>query len=384
MYTFEKTLLVAIPGFTVLMLVEYLYGLAKGRNTYANTGDLVSSLSSGLTYVISNTVGFGALIIGYGWLASVLGMQPESAESGALELASVAIGIWVLTFVWVDFTGYWIHRWAHANNFLWAMHMIHHSSEEFNLAVALRQNAFKWFAYNGVMLAPLILFKVPVEVVAIIVPVHLFMQFWYHTRHIGRLGFFEYFLVTPSQHRVHHAINSIYIDKNFGLIFCVWDRLFGTYQKELKEEPCAYGITAAVSNYNPLMIELEYLGRMLRDSFYTRNWKDKFAVFFSRTGWRPADVAERFPVAKIEDCHNFEKYEPKTPLWLQLWGVVQTMITVGLAAYLFQYIEFFSKQELYLYVAIMLPGIYAATNQLQNKGSVIAESIRLGLSLYVV
>ena len=379
MYTFEKTLLVAIPGFTLLMLIEYLYGLAKGRNTYANTADVVSSLSSGLTFVISNTLGFGALVISYAWLSS---LQFEATGSG--ELGDIPIWVWLVTFIWVDFTGYWIHRWAHANNFLWAMHMIHHSSEEFNLAVALRQNAFKWFTYNGIMLAPLLLLKIPVEVLAIIVPVHLFMQFWYHTRHIGDLGVLEYLFVTPSQHRVHHAINQPYIDKNFGLIFSVWDRAFGSFQKELKEEPCAFGITVPVRNYNPVLIELQYIGRMLRDSFYTKRWRDKFAVFFSRTGWRPADVAERFPYQKIEDCHNFEKYQPATPLWLQLWGVIQTLITVALAAYLFQFIEFFTRQELLMYVAIMLPGIYAATNQLQNQSSIVAESIRLCLSLYVV
>ena len=378
MYTFEKTLLYAIPGFVVLMLAEFLYGLWVKRNTYSNQSDTIASLSSGLTYIISNTVGFGVLVLSYDWIHGLFAPEQGNAAN------TTAWWVWLLTFVWRDFTGYWVHRWAHANNFLWAMHMIHHSSEEFNLAVALRQNAFKWFAYGGLLMAPLVLIGVPVEVVAIVIPVHLFLQFWYHTRHIGDLGWLEYIIVTPSQHRVHHAINKPYIDKNFGLIFCCWDRLFGSFQKELPEEPCAFGITTPVRNYNPVLIELQYIGRMLRDSWHTKGLGNKFAVFFSRTGWRPEDVDLAYPRYKIEDPHNFEKYAPPASVALQCWGGFQTVLTVLLAGYLFSFIEFFSQQQLWLYVAILLAGVYGITNLIQGQGAVIAESIRMGISLWVV
>lgn len=137
----------------------------------------------------------------------------------------------------MDFAAYWNHRLNHKVNYFWNQHVIHHSSEEFNLACALRQPISTLIGYFPLFLIPAAIAGVQPEVINIIAPIHLFLQFWYHTRYIGKLGWIEYILVTPSQHRVHHAINKEYIDKNLSAIFCVWDRAFGTFQEELEHIP---------------------------------------------------------------------------------------------------------------------------------------------------
>lgn len=366
---FEVAVLFAIPAFMLLMVLEFVWSKFKGPDTWHHQADAVSSISSGLTYLVLRTLGFGVLVISYDWVAQ----QIAVAEP-------VVTGFWlyVLVFVWKDFTSYWMHRWAHANSFLWAMHLIHHSSEEFNLAVAMRQNAFNWFSYGGLMLLPLALIGVPAEVVAVVLPIQFFMQFWYHTQHVGKLGWLEYVIVTPSQHRVHHAINPRYIDKNFGQIFC-WDRLFGTFQSELKEDPPAYGITTPVRHYNPVMIELNYMGRLLRDALATRRWRDKLGVFFSRTGWRPEDVSERRPLQKIDYRDASQKFSRQQPSWLVVWSWLHLGLLLGLAAFTLASIGSLAetvKVGLLLYVLL---GVAVNAQQLMLEAALALDGLRFGL-----
>ena len=154
----------------------------------------------------------------------------------------------------LDFAGYWVHRISHEYNLFWNNHIIHHSSEEFNLACALRQSVSVVFKLFALFLIPAALFGVPVTVIAIVAPLHLFAQFWYHTQHIDRMGFLEKIIVTPSHHRVHHAINQEYLDKNYGQIFIFWDKWFGTFQEEMPSIPAVYGVTRPVQTWNPIKI----------------------------------------------------------------------------------------------------------------------------------
>ncbi len=366
---FEVAVLFAIPAFMLLMLLEFVWSKWKGPDTWAHQADAVSSISSGLTYLVLRTLGFGVLVISYDWVASHVGLTE-----------AVVGGVWVylLVFVWKDFTSYWVHRWAHANSFLWAMHLIHHSSEEFNLPVALRQNAFNWFSYGGLMLLPLALLGVPTEVVAVVLPIQFFMQFWYHTQHVGKLGWLEYVIVTPSQHRVHHAINPRYIDKNFGQIFC-WDRLFGTFQEERADDPPAYGITTPVRHYNPVMIELNYMGRLLRDAFATRSWRDKLGVFFSRTGWRPADVAERWPSDKIDYRDPSQKFRRPQPLWLVIWSWFHLGLLLGVAAFTLASLGSLPEGLKVALLFSVLLGIAVNAQQLMLGSALLLEMLRIAL-----
>ena len=231
METYANVLLIALPSFMVLILIEILYGLWRKNLTY-NLMDTISSLSAGTTNMIKDLLGIGFIIISY----------PYILDTIALIQLEESIGLYLIALVCMDFASYWNHRLNHSINIFWNRHVVHHSSEEFNLACALRQSISKnIIGFGALFLIPAALFGVPPKIIIVLAPLHLFGQFWYHTRHIGKLGWLEYIFVTPSQHRVHHAINKEYVDKNLSAIFCVWDRLFGTFQEELAEVPCVYG-----------------------------------------------------------------------------------------------------------------------------------------------
>jgi hypothetical protein len=216
----------------------------------------------------------------------------------------------LVAFICVDFASYWNHRLNHKVNIFWNRHVIHHSSEEFNLACALRQSISAWIGFGALFLIPAALLGVPANIITVLAPLHLFAQFWYHTQHIGKLGFLEYIIVTPSQHRVHHAINPIYIDKNLSAIFCVWDRIFGTFQEELEEEPPVYGVLKPVKTWNPILINFQHAGNVIRDAYHTNNFIDKLRIWFMPTGWRPKDVIEKFPITIVKDVNKRTKYSP--------------------------------------------------------------------------
>ncbi|HPG12967.1 MAG TPA: sterol desaturase family protein, partial [Chitinophagaceae bacterium] len=221
-----------MPAFLVLVLFEKWYGWYKGRDTVRNM-DMISSLSSGVTNVTKDVLG----------LAIAISIYPFMLKHLALTHIENTIIVYIITFIIIDFNGYWVHRWEHKINVLWNLHVIHHSSEEFNLACALRQSISSFFNLFTILLLPAAILGIPGEVIAVLGPIQLFAQFWYHTQHINRMGFLEKIIVTPSHHRVHHAVNPEYMDKNLSQIFIIWDKLFGTFQEELKEVPPVYGIT---------------------------------------------------------------------------------------------------------------------------------------------
>ena len=299
MEAYAAVLLWAIPGFFVLVVFEIAYGHITKKQTYTLM-DTLASLSSGMTNVIKDVLGLALVLISYPFVLKHLHL---------LELEASVV-TYTVAFICIDFASYWIHRLNHKVNIFWNQHIIHHSSEEFNLACALRQSISNLVGFGALFLIPAALLGVPTEVIMILSPLHLFAQFWYHTRHIGKLGILEYILVTPSQHRVHHAINPIYIDKNLAAIFCVWDRLFGTFQEELDSEPPVYGTLKPVQSWNHVWINFQHFWILLRDAWYTKKALDKVRIWLMPTGWRPKDVAERFPL-KLRTAATIQKYNPE-------------------------------------------------------------------------
>ncbi len=134
-----------------------------------------------------------------------------------------------------------------------------------NLDCTLRQSISNFFEYFVLLLIPAAFIGIPTEVIGLLLPIHLFAQFWYHTRHICKLGWLEYIIVTPLQHRVHHSINDIYIDKNLATISCLWDRAFGTFQEELEEVPPIFGVLKPAKTWNPILINVQHLWRLIKD-----------------------------------------------------------------------------------------------------------------------
>ena len=298
MDTYANILLITIPIFLVLIIVEISYGVWKNdlRHSYMDT---ISSLSSGFSNLMVDILGLGIIIFSYPFFYERLKVV-ELEES---------ILLYFIAFVCVDFASYCHHRLKHSINIFWNMHVIHHSSEEFNLACALRQSITNNLGIGILFLVPAALLGVPPKMISILGPLHLFGQFWYHTRHIGKLGWLEYILVTPSQHRVHHAINKEYIDKNLAAIFCIWDRAFGTFQEELDDVPCVYGTLKPVRTWNPILINFQHLWYLIQDAWQTNSLIDKFKIWFMPTGWRPKDMVKKIPRNKVENVFDQEKYK---------------------------------------------------------------------------
>ena len=300
METYASILLITIPIFLILILAEILYGILRKDQKYSYM-DTISSLSSGFTNLLYDIMGLGILIFSYPFLY-------ERLKQFTLEETFIN---YFIAFICIDFASYCHHRLKHSVNIFWNQHVIHHSSEEFNLACALRQSITNNLGIGVLFLLPAAVIGVPPKMISILAPLHLFGQFWYHTRHIGKLGFLEYIFVTPSQHRVHHAINKEYVDKNLAAIFCIWDRAFGTFQEELDDVPCVYGTLKPVQTWNPLLINFQHLWYLIQDAYHTKNFVDKFKIWFMPTGWRPNDVSLTLPRVKVDNVYSQKKYKPK-------------------------------------------------------------------------
>lgn len=356
METYAKALVYAIPFFTGLVLLEVLYGHFV-KDQKHRVMDTVSSLSSGLTNIIKDSLGLVVVLVSY----------PILLKHVALFSLQTSWYVWVLAFIAIDFAGYWNHRLSHHINIFWNQHVIHHSSEEFNLACALRQSISNVVGYFALLLIPAAVLGVPNDVIAVLAPIHLFAQFWYHTQHIGELGLLEYVIVTPSQHRVHHAINPEYIDKNLGQILCVWDRIFGTFQKELPEVPPQYGVLKPAGTWNPIIINFQHLWRLVLDAWRTQSWWDKLRIWFMPTGWRPLDMMEKYPVTTIKDVYQFKKYGPQVSMALQGYAIFQLLVSTALLLFMFYNYGEIGFKQLLVFGAFVFIGIYGYTALMDKK-----------------
>ena len=374
METYAKALLYAIPFFVVLVLIEIGYGYFVKKQKHRPM-DTISSLSSGLTNIIKDSLGLVVIIVSYPFLLKHL----------ALMELPLSWPVYVVAFIAIDFASYWNHRLSHKVNFFWNQHVIHHSSEEFNLACALRQSISNLLGYFPLLLLPAALMGVPHEVISLLAPIHLFAQFWYHTQHIGKLGVLEYIIVTPSQHRVHHAINKEYIDKNLAAIFCVWDRIFGTFQEELDDVPPIYGVLKPANTWNPILINFQHLWRLMVDAWRTKSWKDKLRIWFMPTGWRPTDVAQQYPRPIIEDPYHFEKYQTNPSKKMIFWSLFHLIMTLILMLFMFYNYENIGFSNLLIYGLIVFLGIYGYTSLMDKSWhGLVAEVLCASLGLYVI
>ena len=376
MEIYANVLLWVVPIFILLILIEIIYGQIKKKQTHSFM-DTLSSLSSGMTNILKDTLGLVVVIISYPYLLGKLSI---------FNIENTFI-VYIAAFICVDFSGYWSHRLNHKINLFWNQHIIHHSSEEFNLACALRQSFSDLLGYTALFLIPAAVLGVPTDVITLLAPLHLFGQFWYHTQHIGKLGILEYFLVTPSQHRVHHAINPIYIDKNLAPIFCVWDRCFGTFQEELEDEPPVYGVLKPVRTWNPLLINFQHLWGLIFDAWHTRSIREKLTLWWQPTGYRPEDVKKRFPRNIITSINEVEKYNPESGNSIKGWAMFQWLgTTFMLLLFLANYPSFGNLQAL-LFGGVIMLSIFGYTSVMdQQSWAFNFELVRnlIGLLFFII
>ena len=307
----------AIPVFLVLIAIEVIATRVR-KKEYYQFSDAINSLSAGM---ISITSGIITKVVGVTIYSGIYGL------TAWFELSESLLWVWLTGFIIYDLCYYWTHRMGHEINVLWAAHAVHHQSEEYNLTTALRQTS-TGFLFGWLFYVPMAIGGIPPVVFFTVGLINLLYQFWVHTRHISTLGWVEWVFVTPSNHRVHHAKNRRYLDKNYGGVFIVWDRLFGTFEPEDKHyEPIRYGTLKPLRSWNPVWANLHIYSDLFKDSLATRRWKDKLTLWFRKTGYRPADVAT--PMT-MPDIHAYENYQPAISRGVQWYsGLHFALLTIG-------------------------------------------------------
>ena len=357
-------ILFSIPFFIGLIAVELVVDRIR-ETGYYRLNDAISSLNAGI---------FSRVTIIF-WRLAPVAMYFWVHENWALFEIPINPYTWVIAFVCYDFFYYWYHRISHERNLFWAAHVVHHSSEEYNLTTALRQSSgslLNWIFYLPMAIAGI----EPVQI-ATVAALNLVYQFWVHSRHVPKLGWYEKWFITPSNHRVHHAVNDEYIDKNYGGVFIIWDRMFGTFQEELDDTPCVYGIRKPLKSWNPFWTNLHFYSQLLQDSWHTQRWSDKVKVWFAKTGWRPADVSERFPLPKF-DINSYEKFDIALPLLPKVYALVQLVFTIGLLGTFMMLNRQLETQDILLYGAIIYGSCFSVGLILeQRKIATVFEFIRL-------
>ena len=320
--SFDSSIIItlAVPAFFVLIFIELIYGLVAGKNNY-RLNDSFTSISLGLISRYIPLLGLGLQGAAFAYVAQYYNLKLFSSSS---------LWVWIFAFFLYDFCYYWMHRLHHEVKVLWATHVVHHHGEEFNLSTALRQTS-TGFLWKWIFYLPIFIVGIPPEVFVTVAGINLVYQFWVHTEHIPKLGWYEYVFVSPSNHRIHHAQNKHYVDANYGGVFIFWDRLFGTYKEELDELKPIYGTAKPLRSWNPFKANLDIFAEMIKDSTRTKSIKNKIKVWFSRPNWRPDDVKTSHPIYK-NDLNNFEPYNPSTSFEVKIYSWIQLFFIMGLSA----------------------------------------------------
>ena len=301
----------AIPFFLLFIVLEVIWGWLRGNNTY-RVNDSINSVSLGLLSTASKLI-----FLDLGLL--VFSQVEQNFSLVALDIGSTAH--WVMGLLFYDFLYYWFHRISHERQLFWGSHVVHHQSEDYNLGTALRQTSTS-FLTTWVFFVPCFILGMPIYMFVSIASAHLVYQFWVHTQHISKLGPLEWILITPSNHRVHHAQNADYIDKNYGGLLIVWDRIFGTFQEEDLQQAPIYGIRTPLKSWNPLWANVHIFASMATDAWRTNSWANRLKILTARTGWRPDDVAKQYPQIK-HDPKTAKKYDPQLSLACNLSILLQ-------------------------------------------------------------
>jgi sterol desaturase/sphingolipid hydroxylase (fatty acid hydroxylase superfamily) len=347
-------IVLSIPLFFALIGAEVVWDQWKGKGLY-RLGDSLSNIGCGImdqsTALFSKVLTVGAYTAVFHLTAM---WRPWNL--------TVDWTVWALAFVLSDFAYYWAHRWSHQVNILWIGHVVHHQSEDYNLAVALRQSVLQKVLLMWVYW-PLAALGFPPEVFLTCMAVNLLYQFWIHTELISSLGPLEWVMNTPSHHRVHHGRNPEYIDRNHAGVFIVWDRMFGTFQQEI-EKP-TYGITRPTDTFNPVYAQLKPIADLWSDLRRIPGIWDKLRFLLAPPGWYPDSLGGPQAPPKIGQMEA--KFDPRPSrgigiLLIGRWGLLLAVALLVLGA-----VDRLSDVELALVLAWVFAAM-AAVGELWNKG----------------
>lgn len=313
----------AVPLFLLALFIEIFIDWRRGTGFY-RSNDAINSLSAG---IMSTTFGYFTKFLSlvfWGYVFANFALLDMQASW--FDWSPSGLAMWILAALAWDLCYYWQHRCYHEYSILWAGHAVHHQSEDYNLSTALRQSSTS-FLFSWIFYVPLFVIGFPLEVLLTVGAINLIYQFWVHTQVVRRMGVLDRILVTPSNHRVHHAQNERYIDKNYGGMLILWDRLFGSFEPERDDDPVIFGVRKPLTNWNPFWANLQVYDYLLFDALHTRSWRDKIGIWFSRTGWRPADVEAQYPKQRAE-LSRFTKFDPPATRSRRYYVLAQFSVAV--------------------------------------------------------
>ena len=345
----------AVPVFFLMIGIEFIFGVIKGTNNY-RLNDSIAAISLGLISRLPPLLNLGIQGVVWTYVATNLNMSLMPKDSWVT---------WVIAFLFYDLCYYWMHRMSHEVKVLWASHVVHHQGEEFNLSTALRQTSSGWL-WKWVFYIPMFMVGIPGEVFFTVAAINLLYQFWVHTEHIKTLGPLELIFITPSNHRIHHAQNPEYIDANYGGVFIIWDRIFGTYIPERDDLKPIYGTVKPLRSWNPIWSNLEIYHQMIRDTIHTKTLKNKIKVWFSSTRWRPEDVYEKFPHV-TNDLEDFEKYDPDANRTTKFFTSVQFIINSSISTIIIFTIADQSYLQSCMLAIMLVASTTLVTSIIENK-----------------
>ncbi|XP_042894327.1 alkylglycerol monooxygenase-like [Penaeus japonicus] len=305
----------AIPLFVAMLALEWAIIWHQGHRARIN--DAITSSGHGLVYETSKILSRGAELFAYNWLYMyrVLDLDWDSPVT------------WFTAAVGVDFAFYWFHRASHEINIGWAAHQVHHSSQDYNLSTALRQSIFQrtfWVAFYN----PLALLGIPLPALLVHIQFNLLYQFWIHTEVVGKLGPLEWVLNTPSHHRVHHGANKYCLDKNYGGVLIIWDRIFGTFAEERDNEQIVYGLVDQPQSLNVIWLQFYYYFEVFKKAKNMSNWGGTLRALFYGPGWQCGTPRLGDPSTSLDVQVNRAKYDPPLPLWQEVYVVLQYFLTL--------------------------------------------------------
>ena len=333
-------ILYATPLFILLILTEFFYGSIKQRNNY-RLNDTFMSINLGILSRIPEIVKLGFVTLIYDITFNHFSLGIVWKDN---------IYLWVIAFVIYDFLYYWMHRASHRINILWAAHSVHHHGEEFNLATALRQTG-TGFLSKWIFFIPSFIIGIPSEIFFVVGALNLIYQFWVHTEHIGKLGFLEYVLVTPSNHRIHHAINDEYIDANYGGVFIIWDRLFGSFIEEDANKVIIYGTKTPLRSWNPFWANFQVYNHIYKSFYTANNLKEVFNFLFKPPEWSSNRLEQKNKIFT-------EKYETLISNNLKLTILVLFSLTLFSSSILSIFIGQIDQIELIVCLVFIINSIY--------------------------
>ena len=350
----SKVIVFATPVFLILIALEFAWSRRASSRTHGQQpyrlNDAISSISLGilsqLSGVLTKLLGVGIYTLVFGAVAWY--PHTDFWNSGA--------GI-VLALLFYDLCYYWNHRLGHTVALFWASHVVHHQSQHYNLSTALRQTSTGSF-FGWVFYLPMAVLGVPPLVFGIVAMIDLLYQFWVHTEQVGKLGWFDRWFCSPSNHRVHHAVNDDYIDKNYGGILIVWDRLFGSFREENDANPCVYGTRGALNSWDPVWANLEVYWALAKESWQAKRWSDKIKVWLMPPGWQSADRAHSAPQSAFK-LDQVTTYDPPLTALQQGFAALQFVLAIAAVSMFLWYADTMTLGQAALWISALTASMWA-------------------------